>query len=137
MNVYTDIGEAEYRGLKLSMRRRAVTGVSFSGNYTWAYCFGNRDAAGFLQLNDTFKFNDNPGFDKGNCAGNRTHVGNVTLAYTTPEVNSARDARRGLELAGLRHPPGAVGRLVHRGPRDPRGYPGQRHQEPAGQSDLQ
>jgi len=89
LNVYTDIGQQEYRGLKLSVRRRAATGVSLSGNYTWGYCFGNRNAAGFLQLNDTYKIADNPGYDKGNCAGNRTHVGNVTLGYTTPEVDSA------------------------------------------------
>ena len=89
VNVYTDIGESEYRGLKLSLRRRAVTGVSLSGNYTRGYCFGNRSATGFLQLNDTYKKPDDPGFDKGNCPGNRTHVGNVTLGYTTPEVDSA------------------------------------------------
>ena len=89
VNVYTDVGEQEYRGLKLSVRRRAATGVSLSGNYTRGYCFGNRSATGFLQLNDTYKIADNPGYDKGNCAGNRRHIGNVTVGYTTPEVDSA------------------------------------------------
>jgi hypothetical protein len=89
VNVYKSIGDSTYRGLKLSVRRRATTGVSFSGNYTWGYCYGNRDAAGFLQLNDTYKFPNDTDYDKGNCAGNRTHVGNVTMGYMTPEVDNA------------------------------------------------
>ncbi len=103
INVYTDIGNAEYRGLKLSLRRRAAAGVSLNTNYTWGYCFGNRDAAGFLQLNDTYKFNNDPDFDKGNCAGNRTHVGNITLGYTTPEVDNAalRAAVSGWRVSGV------------------------------------
>ena len=89
VNVYADVGEQEYRGLKLSVRRRAAAGVSLNANYTRGYCFGNRSATGFLQLNDTYKIADDPGYDKGNCAGNRRHIGNVTLGYTTPEVDSA------------------------------------------------
>jgi len=89
LNRYTDLGTQEYRGLKLSIRRRAAAGISINGNYTWAYCWGNATPVAFLQLNDTYKKPEDPGFDAGNCGDNRTHIGNVTLAYLTPELGSA------------------------------------------------
>ena len=89
LNRYTDLGTQEYRGLKLSIRRRAATGVSLNANYTWSYCFGNSTPTAFLQLNDTYKQPDDPGFDAGNCGTNRTHIGNVTVGVTTPQFDNA------------------------------------------------
>ena len=38
---FDDLGTQDYRGLKLSVRRRAANGVSLSGNYTLSHCVGN------------------------------------------------------------------------------------------------
>jgi hypothetical protein len=89
LNRYTDLGTQEYRGLKLSVRRRAATGISFNANYTWSYCWGNSTPVAFLQLNDTYKKPEDPSFDAGNCGENRTHIGNITVGYLTPELGNA------------------------------------------------
>jgi hypothetical protein len=89
LNRYTDLGTQKYRGLKLSVRRRATTGLSLNANYTWSYCFGNATPDGFLQLNDTYKKPEDPSFDHGNCQQNRTHVASVTAGVITPQFDSA------------------------------------------------
>jgi hypothetical protein len=88
LEVFDDFGSSTYRGLRLSAQRRSASGISVSGNYTWAYCFGhtmienqNQFASGPTNPNDL-------AFDRGNCRQNRTHIGNVTLAYQTPRFAS-------------------------------------------------
>jgi len=41
VDLNTDAGTQDYHGVKLSFRRRAATGISLNGNYTWSHCVGN------------------------------------------------------------------------------------------------
>ncbi len=88
LDKFVDISTQSYRGLKLSMRRRATNGVSLSGNYTWAYCFGDVISVGFEQPAGGFSDPDNPHADRGNCASNRTHIANLTAGVETPQFAS-------------------------------------------------
>jgi hypothetical protein len=49
LDLHTDVGYQNYRGLKLSAQRRAVNGVSLSGNYTLSRCFGIATTSRFTQ----------------------------------------------------------------------------------------
>ena len=80
---HSAVGTQDYHALKLTARRRA-TGLTLSGNYTLAYCVGNSTplspqfSSGYLKPED-------PGFDRGNCEQNRTHIANLTLGVQTPD----------------------------------------------------
>jgi hypothetical protein len=89
MDLHTSIGEQSYRGLKLSARRRAANGISINGNYTLSRCYGDHTTGGFPQLAQGPTDPDNPERDRGHCEQDRTHVGNVSLGYETPEVGNA------------------------------------------------
>ena len=88
VDLYADRGSQTYRGVKLSAQRRAASGVSLSGNYTWSYCFGNLMGGGLNQISSGSTNPDDPDLDRGNCDQNRTHIGNVTLGYQTPQFAS-------------------------------------------------
>ena len=60
LDVHTDVGVQDYRGLKLSLRRRATAGVSVNGNYTWSRCFGDFTAGGFPQVSSGYTDPKNP-----------------------------------------------------------------------------
>jgi hypothetical protein len=82
---YDDVGEQSYRGLKLSVRRRADSGLSLSGNYTISQCEADTDVSGsFSQFGGGYLDPNNPSFDRGNCTQNRTHIGNVSIGIQTP-----------------------------------------------------
>jgi hypothetical protein len=89
VDLNTDIGFQNYRGMKLSAQRRSAGGVSFSGNYTLSKCTGtpqnprfNQSSAGYLDPN-------NPEFDNGYCDQDRRHIGTLTAGYETPEFAAA------------------------------------------------
>jgi hypothetical protein len=84
---HTSIGTQDYRGLKLSFRRRAGAGVNVAGNYTLSRCYGNVTPTGQPQISSGFLKPEDPDFDRGNCEQNRTHVGNITAGYQTPHVS--------------------------------------------------
>ena len=84
LDQYVSRGTQDYRGLKLSIRRRAANGLSINGNYTLGRCFGNATPDSFLQLGDNFKKPDDPSFDAGHCAQDRKQIGNLTMGYVTP-----------------------------------------------------
>jgi hypothetical protein len=90
MDVHTDIGTQTYRGLKLSFQRRAASGVSLNGNYTWSRCFGDATTpgGGFPQIANGYTNPDNPAFDRGHCLQDRTHIGSVTVGAQTPQFTS-------------------------------------------------
>jgi hypothetical protein len=85
----TDVGTQAYRGLKLSVRRRAATGLSVNANYTWSRCFGNA-AAGAVQpqANSGYTNPADPAFDRGYCDQDRTHLLSLTAGAQTPEFNA-------------------------------------------------
>ena len=86
------VGTQDYHGVKLSIRRRAATGVSLSGNYTAAHCVGNTTPTGFSQFGSGYTDPTNPDHDRGNCSQTRRHVGNATIGYQTPEFDGALGA---------------------------------------------
>ena len=89
MDLHTSIGNQDYRGLKLSARRRAASGISLNGNYTWSRCFGDDTSGGFPQLAQDHADPAHPERDRGHCSSDRTHVANVSVGYETPEAGSA------------------------------------------------
>jgi len=89
MDLHTSIGSQTYRGLKLSGRRRSANGISLNGNYTWSRCFGDNTTGGFPQLAQGPTDPAHPEADRGHCDQDRTHVGNVSIGYETPEAGNA------------------------------------------------
>ena len=89
LEIFNDFGSSTYRGLRLSAQRRAVNGVSIDGNYTWSYCFGNTMIANQNQFAAGPTNPEDLTFDRGNCTQNRTHVGNLTVGYQTPQLANA------------------------------------------------
>ena len=89
LDLHTSIGTQDYRGFRLSFRRRSVNGVSLSGNYTISRCFGDNTTGGFPQLAQGPTNPDNPDADRGHCDQDRTHLGNLSVGYETPELGNA------------------------------------------------
>jgi hypothetical protein len=88
LDLHTDIGTQDYRGLKLSVRRRSAAGVSLNGNYTLSRCFGDNTTGGFPQLAQGPTNPDNPKADRGHCDQDRRHVGNISVGYETPGLDN-------------------------------------------------
>ena len=87
---FRDVGTQDYRGMKLSLRRRAGSGVSLSGNYTWSRCKTDTNVSGgFSQFSAGYTKPEDPGFDRGNCTQNRSHLANLTIGVLTPQLDSA------------------------------------------------
>ena len=82
---YVSAGKQDYRGLKLSLRRRAVNGLSLNTNYTLGRCWGNLTPEWFWQTQANYLKPDDPSFDAGHCLQDRKHIGNITLGYVTPQ----------------------------------------------------
>ena len=89
LDIHTDIGSQSYRGLKLSARRRTADGVSLNGNYTLSRCYGDNTTGGFPQLAQGPTDPAHPEADRGHCDQDRTHVGNLSVGYETPELGNA------------------------------------------------
>jgi hypothetical protein len=89
LDLNTDVGFQNYRGLKLSAQRRAAGGLSLNGSYTLSRCKGTPTATGFNQQSAGYLKPDDPSFDAGYCDQDRTHVATLTTGYETPEFSSA------------------------------------------------
>jgi hypothetical protein len=89
LDLHTSIGTQDYRGLRLSFRRRAATGVSLNGNYTVSRCYGDNTTGGFPQLGQGPTNPDNPDASRGRCDQDRTHLGNLSLGVETPQFDNA------------------------------------------------
>jgi hypothetical protein len=85
IDLYDDTGTQTYRGVRLSMRRRAATGVTLNGNYTWSYCFGSEMAGSLSQVSSGPTNPADPESDRGNCSQNRTHIANLTVGVQSPQ----------------------------------------------------
>jgi hypothetical protein len=89
LDLHTSIGTQAYRGVRFSFRRRSAQGVSLNGNYTISRCFGDNTTGGFPQLAQGPSNPDNPDADRGHCDQDRTHIGNLTVGYQTPDLDNA------------------------------------------------
>ena len=89
LDLNDDIGWQEYRGLKLSLQRRAARGLSLNGNYTWSRCVGTDTPNTFSQISSGYTKPDDPEFDKGYCDQDHTHLASITLGAETPEFSGA------------------------------------------------
>jgi hypothetical protein len=90
LDLHTDLGSQTYRGLKLSVQRRAANAVSLSGNYTLSRCYGDPSlqTGGFPLLGGGYTNPADPAFDRGWCDQDRTHLANLTIGARTPDVVS-------------------------------------------------
>jgi hypothetical protein len=87
-------GTASYNGLVLSIERRAVRGVSLSGNYTWSHCISDswQEVANSPNADQGWQDPNSRSFDRGNCttsAQDRRHIFNISAVAETPQFSSA------------------------------------------------
>src|SRR4030095_1984394 len=105
LDVHTDLGTQDYKGLKLSFERRATTGVSLGGNYTLSRCFGDPafQTGGFPQIANGYTDPAHPEFDRGLCDQDRTHIAVLNGGVQVPEFSSGavRAAFSNWRVAGL------------------------------------
>jgi hypothetical protein len=88
LDLHTDLGKQDYKGLKLSFQRRAPRGVSLNGNYTLSRCFGDATTGGFPQLASGYTNPADPAFDRGHCDQDRTHIASFNVGAQTPQFSS-------------------------------------------------
>ena len=86
LELHTNLGVQDYRGLKLSFQRRAAGGVSLSGTYTVSRCFGDPaiQTGSFPVTGSQYTNPDDPAFDRGLCDQDRTHLASFTVGAQTP-----------------------------------------------------
>jgi len=88
LDAHTDVGDQSYRGLRLSVQRRAATGLSLSANYTLSRCYGLEMETN-AQFGDTYTDPNNPDHDRGYCVQDRRHIANATIGIETPQFDNA------------------------------------------------
>ena len=101
---HDDVGQQSYAGLKLSVQRRAASGVSLSGNYTVSRCQADTGSSfSFAQASSGYTDPSNPSFDRGNCTQSRTHIANVSVGVETPQFANAalRAVASGWRASGI------------------------------------
>jgi hypothetical protein len=92
LDLHTDGGVQNYKGMKLTIRARETHGLSLNGNYTLSRCVGNITYGSFPQLSTGYVKPNDPSYDIGHCTQDRTHIGVITVGYLTPQLSS-RTAR--------------------------------------------
>jgi hypothetical protein len=92
LDMHTDGGRQNYKGMKVAMRARESHGLTLNSNYTLSKCVGTPTNGSFPQLSTGYVQPDNPSYDYGHCSQDRTHIGVITVGYVTPRFN-ARAAR--------------------------------------------
>src|SRR5205085_4202572 len=88
LDLHTDVGVQNYKGMKLSVRRRESHGLSLNANYTLSKCVGNTATGTFPQLSTGYVKPTDPSYDYGHCTQDRTHIGIITVGYVTPQFGS-------------------------------------------------
>jgi hypothetical protein len=85
-----DVGTQSYRAVRLSARRRGISGVNLGVNYTLSNCETDTDVGGgWIQPDDGYLKPEDPSFDRGNCLRNLRQIANVSLSAETPSFASA------------------------------------------------
>jgi Carboxypeptidase regulatory-like domain len=84
-----------YNGMLLSLERRAASGITVMGNYTWSHCYGGTTGT-YLNPFDR-------DFDNGNCDADRRHIFNMTVVAQTPQFANPtmRAVATGWRLSGI------------------------------------
>ena len=104
LDLHTNLGTQDYRGLKLSFQRRAAAGVSLSGNYTVSRCYGDPALRTSVPLLGSRYTNpDDPAFDRGLCDQDRTHLASFTVGAQTPRFVTPALRVVGLGLEDFGH----------------------------------
>ncbi len=88
LDMHTDGGHQNYKGMKLAVRQRESHGLSLNGNYTLSKCIGTPTNGSFPQLSTGYVQPLNPSYDVGHCSQDRTHIGVITVGYVTPQFTS-------------------------------------------------
>ena len=88
LDEYTNDGDQSYRGLRVSVQRRAAAALSLSANYTLSRCYG-LEMGTAAQFGATYTDPTNPDNDRGYCDQDRTHIANLNLAFETPQFSNA------------------------------------------------
>jgi Carboxypeptidase regulatory-like domain len=103
LDLHVSIGKQDYKGLKLSFRRRSANGVTLNGNYTVSRCYGDTTNGGFPQLAQGFQDPANPARDRGRCDQDRTHLASFTVGYRTPDFTNrgVRIVASGWRVSGV------------------------------------
>jgi hypothetical protein len=89
LDLHDDVGWQTYHGMRMTVTRRSVNGVSFSGNYTVAKCEGTATPGSFPQISAGYTNPADPDMDKGHCDQDRSHLVNATMGYMTPEFSNS------------------------------------------------
>jgi hypothetical protein len=103
LDLHTDVGYQDYRGLKLSATHRSTRGVSLNGSYTLSRCFGTAQTSRFTQASGGYVNPDDPSYDAGYCDQDRRHLATMSMGYETPELSNAalRAALSHWRLSGI------------------------------------
>ena len=89
LDEHTALGEQNYKGLLLSVQRRAANGSNVSANYTLSKCEGHPSQGGSTpNVNSGYVNPNDIDYDYGACGTDRRHVFNMTLGLRTPEFDS-------------------------------------------------
>jgi hypothetical protein len=93
LELFDDVTTTEYRGLRLAFQRRATSGVSLNGNWTWGRCVGGLLARGGGGGGDNGAGGpyQNPAdldYDYGHCDWDHTHLANFTVGFLSPEFTT-------------------------------------------------
>jgi hypothetical protein len=101
-------GTQSYNGMLLSVQRRAIKGITVSGNYTLSHCIddegGTRGNSGqAFSWSETYQDPNNRRSDRGNCTADRRHVVNLTSVVATPQFSNStmRMIGSGWRLSGI------------------------------------
>jgi hypothetical protein len=79
-------GTQRYNGLLVNVQRRAASGITVGGNWTWAHCYGNPiNAAGADNGASAGPDPNNRDLVRGNCEADRRHIFNMTSVAETPQ----------------------------------------------------
>jgi hypothetical protein len=93
LELFDDVTTTSYRGLRMAFQRRATTGVSLNGNWTWGRCVGGLLARGGGGGGDNGAGGpyQNPAdldYDRGHCEWDHTHLANFTVGYLSPDFST-------------------------------------------------
>jgi hypothetical protein len=102
LSEYQAVGTQSYHGLLTSIQRRAASGVTVGGNYTWSHCYGDNHSPGG-NPGVTLQDPNNRALDRGNCDSDRRHILNVTTVAQTPQFTNTtlRALVTGWRLSGI------------------------------------